>query len=227
MSSPLEFMYASMLEAMSGKNHFSRFIDNGQRKRVLKGLVENFYAESTARVIFDTNRFWTARASGLARLFPEAKIICCVRSVPWVLDSFERLYQANPLEISKLFNFDASWTVYDRIDSLMRLQGTVGRALNSLSEAYFGTESKRLTIVPYDALTREPETVIRNVYASIGEKYFAHDFNNLSYDEKEFDESLGLQQMHSVRPKIEPNERKTILPPLVFKRYESMDFWSR
>ena len=38
----------------------------------------------------------------LAMLFPEAKMICCVLDMPWILDSIERVLRENPLELSKI-----------------------------------------------------------------------------------------------------------------------------
>ena len=35
-------------------------------------------------------------------MFPQAKVIACVRDVPWIMDSIERLLQKNPFENTKL-----------------------------------------------------------------------------------------------------------------------------
>jgi sulfotransferase len=39
--------------------------------------------------VFDTNRSWCARLPLLTSLFPEAKVICCVRDIPWIFDSID------------------------------------------------------------------------------------------------------------------------------------------
>jgi sulfotransferase len=36
----------------------------------------------------------------IATHFPKAKVICCVRSISWIMDSFERLTQNNAVELS-------------------------------------------------------------------------------------------------------------------------------
>lgn len=72
MSGPLAGMFSAMLGEMSGKNEFSVFITDAQRQRVLQGLFENFYAETSAEVIFDTNRFWCTKLPAIKALFPDS-----------------------------------------------------------------------------------------------------------------------------------------------------------
>ena len=70
-------------------------------------------------MIFDTNRAWTAKLPALMRLFPDAKLICCVRDVAWVMDSLERQYRNNTFEHTRLFNNPAERaTVYTRVEAL-------------------------------------------------------------------------------------------------------------
>ena len=54
-------------------------------------------------VVFDTNRMWCARLPLIRELYPEARVLCCVRNVAWIMDSFERLVRRNAFEPSTLF----------------------------------------------------------------------------------------------------------------------------
>ena len=98
MSGPLAGLFGALLGEMSARNEYSVFIDDAKRERILHGLFDNFYAECTAEVIFDTNRGWCAWMPAIARLFPDAKVIACVRELPWVIDSIERLDPAQRLQ---------------------------------------------------------------------------------------------------------------------------------
>ena len=62
-------------------------------------------------MIFDTNRAWCSKLPTLVRLFPEAKVICCVRHVGWIMDSIERLIRENAFELSGIFGFESLNTV--------------------------------------------------------------------------------------------------------------------
>ena len=64
MSGPLAGLFGALLGEMSARNEYSVFIDDAKRERILHGLFDNFYAECTAEVIFDTNRGWCASDAG-------------------------------------------------------------------------------------------------------------------------------------------------------------------
>ena len=119
-TSPVSSMLGAMLAEMSAGNEGSVFFDTAQRAAVLRGLFDNYYhAIHPSRTPFDTSRGWTARIDLLARLFPEARMICCVRPIPWIIDSVERLLRRNPFQLSKIFGFEQGGTVYSRADGLM------------------------------------------------------------------------------------------------------------
>lgn len=63
------------------------------------------------------------------------------------------------------------------------------------------------------------------VYCFIDEPLFAHDFDNVDYAENEFDQNLGIKGLHTVKKKVEFKQRRSILPPDLFRQYQEMDFW--
>lgn len=104
MSSPVAAMYMALEKSMSRRNESAVFIDPVQRRDVLTGLFSNYYRElQTTKVVFDTNRMWTAKLPALTQLFPDARVICCVRDVNWIMDSIERLVRRNAFEPSGMF----------------------------------------------------------------------------------------------------------------------------
>ena len=121
MSSPVYPLFRSMLTETSARNEGSVFIDNDVRKRLLIGVFDAYYAEvASGAVIFDTNRGWTTKLPAVADLFPDAKVICCVRNPAMILDSVESLIRRNAYELSGIFNFDSGGTVYSRVEGLRR-----------------------------------------------------------------------------------------------------------
>ena len=92
MSSPVASLFMALRGAMSRRNEAAVFIDEAQKRELLKGIFASYYhAIAPERVIFDTNRAWCSKLPTLVRLFPDAKVICCVRHIPWIMDSIERL----------------------------------------------------------------------------------------------------------------------------------------
>ena len=63
------------------------------------------------------------------------------------------------------------------------------------------------------------------MYKFLDEPAFVHDFDNVEYEEGEFDQALGVKDLHAVRRKVEFKPRRTVLPPELFKKYGEMDFW--
>jgi len=226
MSSPVGSLVNALLRQMSQDNESSVFIDDGQREAVLKAVVDAFYhREHPAKVVFDTNRLWCSKLPLLSALFPAAKVICCVRHVPWIMDSIERLIRRNQFELSKIFNFEPSGTVYSRMEGLGSGTGMVGFAWNALREGFFGEHSDRMLLLTYETLTSNPQRAMRAVYDFIGEQPFEHDFENVEFDAAEFDARLGTPGLHTVGKVVRAVERKTILPPDLFRRVEHDSFW--
>lgn len=227
MTSPVGSLFTSMLREVSQGNETAVFIDDAQRAALLRGLFDNYYFRlHPTRTVIDTNRLWTSKLPTLAALFPDSKMICCVRHVPWVLDSIERLIRRNHLELSKIFNFEPGGTVYSRVEGLGSGTGMVGFAWNALREAWFGEQTDRILLLTYETLTERPQAALDAVYDFLGLPRFRHDVENVSYDDAaEFDARLGTPGLHSVGPRVRPQSRRTLLPPDLFRRFESDSFW--
>jgi len=205
----------------------SHLINEDQKPVVLRAISDAYFSTLTDReVVFDTNRSWCSKMSLVAQLFPDAKIIACVRDVPWVLDSLERIIRKSPFESSPMFTGDERATVYSRVETLMRQDRLVGFPWAGLKEAFYGEQSANLMVVDYDLLARRPLDVLKLIYEFIGESWWdRHDVENVEFDAPEFDAALGLAGMHKVRPKVGFEPRRTILPPDLFAKYQGMDFW--
>ena len=74
------------------------------------------------------------------------------------------------------------------------------------------------------SLTNVPQTLAA-VYASIGEKPFNRDFNNIEFDAEEFDRRIGTPGLHKVGRSIHANERRNLRPAELIRKYENDAFW--
>jgi sulfotransferase len=225
MSGPMGTLFLALLSQMSGSNEFAVFVNETQKKAILRGVFENYYAGEKDKVVFDTNRVWCSKMPALAELFPEAKMIACVRQTAWIVDSIESLIRRNAFEMSKIFNFDAGGTVFSRAEGVSRGDGMVGFAMNALKEAYYGKHAGNLMLLRYETLTSKPAEAMKAVYDFVGEKPFKHDFDNVEFDAEEFDTRLGTPGLHRVGRKVKAEPRETILPPEIFRRYTNDNFW--
>jgi sulfotransferase len=225
MSGPLAGLFDALLAQMSARNEFSVFLDDAKRQRILRGLFDSYYNDSVAEVIFDTNRAWCARLPAIAQLFPNAKVVACVRELPWVIDSIERLVQRNVFSPSSIFNYSPGGTVYTRANDVAAQDGMVGAPYDALKQACYGAQRDRLLLVQYETLTTEPAKVMHAIYEFIGETVFEHDFSHVDYDVTEFDDRAGTPGLHTVRGEVKAEPRETVLPPDLFNRFVRDAFW--
>src|ERR1700756_4041713 len=225
MSGPLAGLFGALLGQMRARNEYSGFLDAAKPQRILRGLFDNYYAKCPAEVIFDTNRAWCGWMPAIARLFPDAKVIACVRELPWVVDSIERLIQHNVFSPSSIFNYSAGGTVYTRAKQVVGPDGMVGAPYDALKQACYGAQRDRLLLVQYETLTTDPAKRMPAIYPFLGEPVFSHDFSHVDYDVTEFDERAGTPGLHTVRGTVKAEPRETLLPPDLFNRFIRDAFW--
>ncbi|MCE2571194.1 sulfotransferase family protein [Motilimonas eburnea] len=226
MSSPVAGLINSCLEQIGAGGEFYTFFDEEKRKHMCQAIFDAYYKDkSDHQIVFDTNRLWTARLHQLEELFGDFKVLCCVRNPAWIMDSFEQIYRKNPFDYSRMFNPQNRQTVYSRCESLANGAGVVGSAWSALKEAYYGDQSERLLLIDYDLLAQHPERTLDLVYKFIGLPAYSHNFEQLDYQESEFDHTLGVKGLHKVKRKVEYQPRRTILPPDLFQKYSEMAFW--
>jgi sulfotransferase len=226
MTSPVATIYTAVEGALSRRNEAAVFIDDTQRRDVLRGVFENYYRIlQKDKLIFDTNRIWCTKLAALSQLFPNSRVVCCVRDLPWIMDSFERLIRNNAFELSGMFGYEAGGNVYTRVNRLAASDGLVGYALDSLKDAFFGEQAAHLVLVEYEALVRAPHATLRHLYRILEEPPFEHDTENVEYEADQFDLALGTPGLHRVRRKVEWIERQSLLPPELFQRFANDMFW--
>lgn len=233
MSSPVGPVFNASLAAMGAGNEFAVFLTEAQKRDILMGIFEGYYRhilppeDVSDPVIFDTNRMWPSRLPALRKLFPEAKVICCVRNPAWVLDSVETLIRRNALDVSRIFNNEAErMTVFSRAEALAGRSRMIGFALAALKEAYYSQEAGSLLLVDYNLLAARPAETLQLIYRFIGEPWFAgHDFENVSYEAEEFDSHMQTRGLHVVKGRVELRERRSILPPELFRQFADLAFW--
>lgn len=230
MSSPVGPLFNAMLRETAMNKEYGLFIDTEMRRKLLHGVFDACYADTRPdSITFDTNRMWTTKMSALAQMYPDARVVCCVRNPAWVLDSVESLIQRNAFDLSGIFNFETGGTIYSRVEGLAGLNGMVGYALNALREAVYGAHSDKLMLLRYETLVADPIAALRAVYDFIDEPYFiGHDPDNIAPcdDMTEFDRRMGTPGLHTVGGAVAPRTRDPLLPPDLFERYAQTEFWA-
>ncbi|QHG88991.1 RiPP modification sulfotransferase RaxST [Xanthomonas sp. NCPPB 1638] len=225
-TSPVARLYAAMLMGMSEEYPSSVQIDDAQRIRLLRGVFHAYHQDRPGvQTVLDTNRAWCSRLSGLATLFPEGRVVCCVRDVGWIVESFERLAQAQPLRLSSVFGYDPEDSITMRADLLTSPRGVVGYALDGLRQAFYGEHASRLLLFRYETLAQRPAQAMEQVYAFLQLPAFAHDYDSVEANADRFDAALQAPGLHRVRRGVDYVPRRSVLPPMLFDRLQQLAFW--
>ena len=223
-SGPLARFFRAIRDESQSQGGYRFQCPPEKRKDLMLSCADTYYKDS-AETVFDTNRGWTYLTPLLADLYPNAKTIVCIRSIPWIIDSFETLFAKNPYDVPQMFPAGADVSVYARAKYLTDPSAFVGFAYDGVKQAMFGPNKENIMIVQYDQLAKNPKLVLKKIYEFIGEPWYEHDFDNVEADYDEFDTDMNIKGLHHVRKKVQYQERQTILPIDLFNHLEQMDFW--
>jgi sulfotransferase len=212
-SGPLARFVRAIIQESSAQGGYRFECPPEKRKMIIYGIFENYYSDIFPTVAFNTNRGWPLLLPTIKDLYPDSKLILCVRDIAWVLDSFEVLTRKNPYVASKMFSPEENINVYSRCESLLSPNKTLGFAYAALKQALFSEYKSSIFVIEYDTLAKHPEIIMKALYNFIEEPYFEHDFNNVEANYNEFDEDVQLPGLHTTRTKVEYISRSSIIPP--------------
>lgn len=199
----------------------------------LKDLIIDMfhsYYKNDNEVCFNTNRSWTSEIPLIKSLFPDFKMIVCMRHIPWILDSFEVLERKDPYTLKPLYGNMNLSNVYQRSHMLMGNipdtgGGVVSDPLLNLKHLVHSEDRHSVLYLDYDALVQHPKEVMKIVYNYLEEDYFEHDFNSVGAKYEKYDEGVKIKDLHTVRDSVGFNKRKTILPTDLWNMYAEYSFW--
>ncbi len=232
-SSPLARFVRSIIVESHAAPGYKLQCNEEKRIKLIQGLVENYYYDyQDKHICFNTNRGWTSLLDVLSVSHPNSKVICCVRNINDILDSFEILFRKNPFSMSSLYSVEEMETVYSRCDALMYPGHTLRFAYDSLKEAITGNNCDKLMLIEYENLAKYPKDTLKAIYNFIGYPYFEmgypyfeHDFENLNANYDEFDNEVNISGLHKIRKTVSFIERKSIIPPDIMNKYSNLEVW--
>ena len=229
-SDPLDSYLNAIINATNSNVGMKSIVNNDKLKSILLGTVDNYYSDIDKEVIFNTSRSWTSSTPILNDLYGDKwKMLVCVREIPWILDSFERVVRKSPYSAKPLYDYKELANVYDRTRALMgdnpNVSGRVIGPLMSLSHLISSEDKHRAMYIEYDALASHPKEVMKHIYEYLEEPYFEHDFNNVGRTWDEYDSEAKIEGLHTVKDKVEFKKRDSILPPDLWNQYATQSFW--
>ena len=224
--SPVEKLTGNAIDVITSSKR-SITITEDQRKNLLYGVFDGYYKHIEKPVIFDSCREWTKKTPFLKALFPYTKILCPVRDIVSILNSFELIASKNPFYTKTFILTIHKDNVFSRCDDMMdKNSGIIAVPWVLLQEGY-ALHPEMIMLIEYENLCKTPEKTMREVYEFLEKPYYSHDFENVEYSSENFDKSCNLKDLHTVKKKVEYNPPRCILPPEIVKKYNemNMEFW--
>lgn len=215
------FIKKIIIESNSQPDYLSQCPESKQ-VQLIRNLVNTYHSDSAAEVCFNTNFEWSSLLPILDVTHPDSKIICCVRDIPNILNSFEKLFKQNPFACSSLFNEETIETVYTRSTSLMMPGSVLRNAYDSLKEIITGPQKHKVMILEFQYLCSSPEKIMRSLYNFIGEPYYEHDFSNLKFTHTGH---TNIKNLYNVRPILESCATEFIIPPDIINQFSNLEVW--
>jgi sulfotransferase len=178
-------------------NDFDRVY--GRLTSAFRGFVDGWFAETDKQWVVDKNRAWLASVETVRHLDPDFRMLVCVRELVQLYGSIESRHQE-----TILLDFPdhlASRSRYARADALFSANGVIGAPLRSLQSVQDLDEDiqKRLFYVVFEDMVREPQRVVRDMYAWLGLPAADIDTGNLVLQPAESDSHYRFKYPHRVR----------------------------
>jgi len=223
-ASPVESLTESAIDIVTGSES-NLTVTEDQRKNIMYGIFEGYYKHIEKPVIFDSSRGWTKKTHFLKALFPYTKILCPVRDIVSILNSFEVISSKNPFHTKTLTEHKDN--VFARCDGMMNKNGGIVAGPWILLQEGYALNPEMIYFIEYENLCKEPEKTMRGVYEFLEKPYYSHDFENLEYSNENFDRACNLKDLHTVKRKVEYKPPRNVLPPEIVQKYKemNMEFW--
>jgi sulfotransferase len=206
--------------------------DESAKLRVMRGILDSYYAEAGKPVVFDKCRGWLSLLEMAETLIErKARVLVPVRDLRDTLASFEKIWRETsrtaqtPQEAKFYYDYQ---TVEGRCAVLVRGDQMVGLAYNRIKDALQRGFRDRMHFVHFEKLTNQPEKTIRAIYDFLDEPPFQHDFENVQQITWENDEVYGMKGLHDIRQKVEPAPSRypEILGPAASETYKPPYPWT-
>ena len=202
-----------------------RKLSEATKVRVLKAMLQAYFAHTAKPVCIDKNRYWTEfleMAEILVGGRDKVKVLVTVRDLRDVLASFEQLFRKTSAlgqiqqEAQMALKFK---TALGRVQTFIDDGQPVGRAYNAIRDAVTRGWLDRMHFIAYDDLTRRPKDTMAGIYRFLGMQPYNHDFNNVEQVTFEDDFVYGFKDLHHIRQQVKPQEPQwpTVFDDAVFQ----------
>lgn len=223
--SPVLGMINGVMPIM-GNSEFSSRFTRFSRRSTIRGLIEGYHASrGGGQIAIDGNRMWTSMLPLIDELYPDAKVIACVRPLGDIANSFEKFIAAHPFNDP---SFRMGATVHKRVEKWMERGGIMGSPLSALTDALAGKFKDRILLVKYENLCATPQMVIDTIMDFLKIGRISLELDCFSHTDDLLDFYLDAPGLHTVNAPVRLPDREVIIPRVIYDRLNGEDVpWNR
>lgn len=189
----------------------------------VRGALYGFFDPIDRPVCFDRNRAWLSELEMAEVLLEQpAKVIVCVRDIPEILASLEKLWRDNKafrrIQQQEMHVVEFQ-SLEGRCNIWLQPAHIVGLSYIRITDALTRGFRDRMHFIHFDLLTRNPAAALQGIYRFLGETPFQHDFENVEQVTSENDLFHGIDGLHDIRSAVRPvpSRAKEVIGGLVEK----------
>lgn len=196
---------------------------------VMRGMLDGYYSHIDKPIVFDKDRGWIPQIAVLeAVLQREVKIMVCVRNPAEILASFERLRKENPLFFSLPDqSLKEGSSIASRAYFYAGPDGPMGLSHRNIKDAVTMGYIDRLLFVDYNRFCNSPRSQTKRIYDFFELPEYTHNFEKIDQEEKYYDVSVGLPNLHKIKPTLEKTTVNCVeyLGLDLYEQYNREIFW--
>ena len=170
-----------------------------------RNMIDGWYSHKDKNVIFDKSRGWSSSNLMLNKVYPDAKMIVCVRNLLNVFASVEKQHRKNPL-LDEAENLNDR-TVFTRADKMFGPEGLIGQNIVGV-EDLIRRSIPSVMFIQYEMFVRNPKSIMERLYSHLEEDYFDHNFDNVENTSEDADGFYLHKFPHNGSGKVEPPEEE-------------------
>lgn len=169
----------------------------------MRGFMNGWFAETDKNIVVDKNRGWLNQLDTALLLDPNCRMLVCVRELGQIIGSIESQHQK-----TLLLDFPdhlANYSRFARADKLMADTGVVGGPLHSIAamQDMPPAQQQRVYYVVFEQLMQDPQAMLQSIFAWLGLKPAAMNFQALPIKPHESDSHYRFKYLHRTHHCIE------------------------
>lgn len=202
-------------------------LSNEVKVDVLSGLFESYYKKHNKEVLFNTHRSWVQIKNVITQVIPEIKVLCFVREIPLILNSFEKSLQKNPITLPEIYNTPERQLYHSVEERCKHLyENKILPYAASIRELSKSKNTENVMFIEYEYLCENPNKVLKSIYEFINEPYFEHNFNDVGVSYELYDLFHNSPGLHTTSPKIMNDKPEIVIPDYILKKYDIGKYWT-